>query len=48
VVAITGYALQSADVEALRRAGFVDVLFKPLGIEALAREIRRILDRETG
>jgi PAS domain S-box-containing protein len=45
VMAITGYALQGDDVEALRALGFEDVLFKPLEIETWAQEIRQILDR---
>ncbi len=43
---ITGYS-REAVTEALRRAGFLDVIHKPFEMEALARVIRRALKGET-
>jgi CheY-like chemotaxis protein len=42
---ITGYTMQE-DVQALREAGFVDIIYKPLDVSLLGRTLRRILDAE--
>ena len=44
VLAMTGYALEGEDLNALIDAGFVDVVFKPLDIEKLVQTIHRVLD----
>jgi CheY-like chemotaxis protein len=44
VMAITGYALEGDDLNALLDAGFVDVIFKPLDIERLVQSVRHVFD----
>ncbi|MBN1812943.1 MAG: GAF domain-containing protein, partial [Anaerolineae bacterium] len=40
---ITGYTMQE-DIQALKEAGFADVIYKPIDVGILGRTIRRILD----
>jgi nitrogen-specific signal transduction histidine kinase/CheY-like chemotaxis protein len=42
---ITGYTMQE-DVQALKDAGFADIVYKPLDVGVLSRTIRRVLDSE--
>jgi len=42
-VAMTGYALGDSDMQALREAGFVDVVRKPFELDDLAQPVRRAL-----
>ena len=42
---ITGYTMQE-DIQALKEAGFVDIVYKPLDVGLLGRTIRRILAAE--
>jgi PAS domain S-box-containing protein len=44
VLAITGYPLQEDKLQELKNIGFVNVISKPLEVDASAREIRRALD----
>jgi len=43
---LTGYVMQE-ELTALRAAGFVDVVYKPLDIQTLAAVVRRALDQES-
>ena len=43
VLAITGYSMQGEDQQALRDAGFLDVIFKPVDADGLALAVRRAL-----
>jgi PAS domain S-box-containing protein len=42
---VTGYTMQE-DIQALKEAGFVDIVYKPLDVSLLGRTLRRILDAE--
>jgi two-component system cell cycle sensor histidine kinase/response regulator CckA len=42
-LAITGYSVQE-DLQALKEVGFLDVVYKPLDMDRLARAVRRALD----
>jgi nitrogen-specific signal transduction histidine kinase/ActR/RegA family two-component response regulator len=44
VLAITGYAVEGDNKQALLDAGFADVIAKPLDVAGLVRRIRQILD----
>jgi CheY-like chemotaxis protein len=44
-LAMTGYVVQR-DLEALRAAGFIDVIDKPFGVDILARTVRKALDED--
>ncbi len=44
VLAITGYAVEGDNRQALLDAGFADVIAKPLDVQGLVRRIRQILD----
>jgi CheY-like chemotaxis protein len=39
VLVITGYALQEDDLQALKDMGFMDVIFKPFEVQALAQAV---------
>jgi len=44
-LAITGYVMRE-DLEKLKDEGFLDVVYKPFDIDALARAVRRALDED--
>ncbi|MGC9356603.1 MAG: response regulator, partial [Anaerolineae bacterium] len=44
VLAIAGHALKGEDLRGIRKAGFAQILFKPLDLEGWAEEIRQILE----
>jgi CheY-like chemotaxis protein len=44
VLAVTGYSMQGEDQQALRDAGFLDVIFKPVDADGLALAVQQALD----
>lgn len=44
-VAITGYKLQSEDIEKLKAAGFIDIIQKPFKVDKFLKVIRKALEK---